>query len=383
MLNKEIKMGKDRKDIIIDYYCYVNISGYSNAAKHYILMLNEKGYSVRIKALSDVFLDHRSPLDLEIKEIMDKGEKLEGRPASLKIIHAVPPVGVNELNNDKRTPTIWFYAWEGKYLPEEMLKVLPKVEHCVTFSNEQVKIYKEQIHKDNVTYIPHVVLGARQYEAPDTPKEKGELFTFLSVFEWNARKDPATLLRAYIKEFEHEENVALIIKIISYNMAGIKTEIEKIVKGLRLNKVPPKIIPVTNYLSDVELVDLYKQADVYVSATRGEGYGIPFIESLFVGTPVLVPNKYIDLLPFNAQNSIEVETYDTIMFGSQYDINKGDNVWGQVSDVDLADKMRHIYETMYTDASKIETPTKPSDAFIKEYNGISDTLDVLVQDVLS
>jgi glycosyltransferase involved in cell wall biosynthesis len=286
------------------------------------------------------------------------------------------------MNKFKGIPRIWFYAWEGAHLPEEMVTVFPEVEHLITFSRDQVQVYKNDIKKDNITYLPHIVLNRNKFIKGDIkPYKKNDTFTFLSVFEWNARKDPITLVKAYLNAFSDKDDVSLILKVTSAGGTFLKTELEKINSGMRMKTVPPKIIPVSSYLSDEELSKLYETSHWYVSSPRGEGFGIPFLEALFHGTPVIAPDKFTDQIAFNDENSRRVATYDTFMFGSRYDINRGNNIWGQVSDVELAHQMRKVYDERDTYEDTFN-PAYPSDEFIEAYNSIPDTLDNLIQSLL-
>jgi len=365
-------------NIRIEYWCYVNASGYSNAAKNYITVLDELGYDVLIKPVAHMFLDQRSELDMRIHSIMQKTNDVKEKP-HLKIIHAVPPVGVEAVEVNDGIPTLWLYAWEGKKLPIEMMRLFKKVTHAATFSREQVKVYKQEMDKNNITYIPHAVLNQRSYVKESKQSlPKRDMFNFLCVFEWNARKDPVTLIKSYIHEFSADEPVSLVLKAMSATPEFLKDEISKVVKGMRIKKVPPKMIPVAGYLSDLDLRKMYRESGCYVGPSRGEGFGIPFLEALFIGVPVIYPGKYMDDLAFNDQNSAVVESTDTFMYGSRFDINRGDNIWGQVSDIDLAKKMRYMYEHR----DKFPNPVHPSDEFIEAYNNIPKTMDDMIKGIL-
>ncbi len=74
-------------------------------------------------------------------------------------------------------------------------------------------------------------------------------------------------------------------------MVGRKTAYaEKIQRFLRKNKMENQVL----FLEDVsmeELATLYKMADIFVYPSFFEGFGIPVIEALFSGTPVITSGK--------------------------------------------------------------------------------------------
>jgi len=53
----------------------------------------------------------------------------------------------------------------------------------------------------------------------------------------------------------------------------------------------PKFNPMLDSIEDEKLAELYAIADVYVSASFGEGFGLPILESLATGTPVIAPSN--------------------------------------------------------------------------------------------
>lgn len=365
---------------IVEYYGYINASGYSNAAKNYIMALISEGYDVVVTPIGTSFIDKRSELDLQMAEIIEKRKERTVVP-DIRIIHAVPPVGLDVVSMNVGIPNVWLYAWEGINLPQEFVSCLKKADHCVTFSRLQVDVYKRCLGKENISYLPHIVSNRMKFDPDDVkPKKRRKGYMFLSVFEWTERKDPITLLKAYLHEFNSDDPVSLIMKLISVPPNDVRKQIEAVLKNMRLRKNPPKILPITTYLSDGDMGNLYREADCYVSSSRGEGFGVPLVESLFYGTPVIYPEKYTDDFPFNKDNSASVKAYDTFMYASKYDVNRGDNIWGQVSDVDLAAKMRWMFENS---RDKLPNPVLPGPEFMEEYNKIGSTLSSIVEKALA
>jgi glycosyltransferase involved in cell wall biosynthesis len=66
-----------------------------------------------------------------------------------------------------------------------------------------------------------------------------------------------------------------------------KERIEKIIKDLGVENN----VILAGFIPDEELPDYYNLADVFVMPSKGEGFGIVFLESLVSGTPVIVGNK--------------------------------------------------------------------------------------------
>jgi glycosyltransferase involved in cell wall biosynthesis len=122
------------------------------------------------------------------------------------------------------------------------------------------------------------------------PHRRG--FNFLSVFEWTHRKGPDVLLRAYLAEFEPDEDVALILKtyarpdVSASLLPRISYFIEREV-GMRIENAPQIIVYDPSFLPTSEIPRLYASADAFVLPSRGEGYGRPYMEALCCECPVI------------------------------------------------------------------------------------------------
>lgn len=53
----------------------------------------------------------------------------------------------------------------------------------------------------------------------------------------------------------------------------------------------PDFNPILDPFEDEEMASLYSACDVYVSASMGEGFGLPLMESMACGTPCIVPKN--------------------------------------------------------------------------------------------
>ncbi len=125
----------------------------------------------------------------------------------------------------------------------------------------------------------HFHPGVRAHRNPS-----GE-FVFLAIFEWGERKEPWLLLRAFNDTFSAREPVRLLCKVINRDGAvSVKQEVRK----LALKESGGRI----SYLLNVEfphyqLGSLYRSADCFVAASRGEGWDMPLMEAMACGLPAI------------------------------------------------------------------------------------------------
>lgn len=120
-------------------------------------------------------------------------------------------------------------------------------------------------------------------------------FVFLSVFGWSLRKGYDVLLKAYLEEFTSDEPVSLLISSRYFGSTHeskkkvIRDDVAR-VKGMVRNPRKPHVALFMDVLSDDMMPRLYAAADAYVLISRGEGQGLPFLESAACDVPVIASN---------------------------------------------------------------------------------------------
>lgn len=121
---------------------------------------------------------------------------------------------------------------------------------------------------------------------PDGPARRiAGRFTFLSIFEWGERKAPEVLLRAYAAAFTRRDDVLLVLRVNNFDA---EVDVARQIAALRLPAgAPPVVVLYNHQISDDSLGSLYRSADCFVLPTRGEGWGLPILEAMACGLPVI------------------------------------------------------------------------------------------------
>lgn len=116
-------------------------------------------------------------------------------------------------------------------------------------------------------------------------------FVFLSVFDWQARKGWDCLLRAYCHEFAAAENVGLYLKVTrnhGHTLAQVRAQADAILQKYQGSlQSRPKIYIDDSLLSTQDLAALYRTVDAFVLPSRGEGWGLPWLEAMASGLPTI------------------------------------------------------------------------------------------------
>lgn len=200
-------------------------------------------------------------------------------------------VGVTAaVETDKCNPT-----WASVHC-EKMDMVIVPSEHT-----------KNSLDKSAVTNTPIEVVPESYYDEIldepidlDLPLETSFNFLTVGVLTGNNpntdRKNLFYLIKWFVEEFKDNHEVGLIIKT---NMGRDTTIDKKMTKNL-LKKVltevghqgTPKVYLLHGPMNRQEMTSLYKHDSVkaFVSCTRGEGFGLPFLEAAAADLPVISTN---------------------------------------------------------------------------------------------
>ncbi|MGG0814451.1 glycosyltransferase [Paenibacillus alvei] len=243
-----------------------------------------------------------------------------------------------------------FYKNEGRYkIGYTMLEVdgLPQdwVRQCNRMDEVWVpSSFNAETFRNSGVHVPiHIVpLGIDpNYFNPGIRGFRfSEKFTFLSVFEWGERKAPAELLRTFANEFANDDAL-LICKITNKDpQVDVRAELRR----LNLKHVDSKIMIIYNQtIPSYLLGSLYRSVDCFVLPTRGEGWGMPILEAMACGTPVIATDWSAQRDFLNDQTGFPIRVKGMVPAVAKCPYYTGFQ-WAEPDFEHVASMMRHVYE---------------------------------------
>ncbi len=135
-------------------------------------------------------------------------------------------------------------------------------------------------------------------------------FNFLTVLQMAPRKNFGMTLKWFIENFKDDEEVGLIVKTHMHNNSTMdfyatKQDIEATLQAIAPSR-KCKVYFVHGSLTEQEMESLYNPdyIDCYITATHGEGFGIPIFRAACNGIPIIATNwsGHLDFLRAPSKN---------------------------------------------------------------------------------
>lgn len=346
---------------------YLDYSGYGEANRQFINALVAAGVDVESQL---VRFTPKKDIDLGVAADVAAGCSQPRNDYKIKIIHTTADVMYRYVEGGKYNISHLF--WETDKLPRSFVEGLELVDEIWTGSeaNKQA-ILNSGVEKPIFVFPQPFITDNSNIGFVDIISNKVDdlYYKFYSIFEWTDRKNPELLIKSFLSEFDGVKDVCLVLKVYfqdndnKTNDQEILASIRKFVSDLNLIS-PPLIVVVMTITNKQTVMSLHNSCDCYVSPHRGEGWGIPIVEAMSVGNPVIVSSyggigEYLNdnkngyplpynLVPLNGMNH------------ARHYYELGQN-WAEIDESIFRQKMRFVYENQ-AEAKRVGNTAK---SFVK------------------
>lgn len=323
----------------------LDYSGYGEANRHFVAALHAAGVGVDAQLVS--YAHDRSDFGEIGKLMVDLIDRK--RDYRTKILHTTPDEYQRFYEPGKYH--IGHFFWETDKVPTKYAEPLMTMDEIWTGSEANKAVILSTGVEKPVYIFPQPIETDRIWPEGYGNPEFKDRYMFYSIFEWTDRKNPEALLRAYYEEFgDTDNNVGIIIKTYFRNFTlsnkrMIRAHIEKIKSRMGITKFPPVYLYL-DLMDRRQIERLHSTGDCFVSAHRGEGWGVPQVEAALCGNPVIstgyggcheyfkdgltMTNLPYDLVPVRRMDHTELYT--------------AEQNWAEVDPAALRAAMRDAYD---------------------------------------
>ena len=250
---------------------------------------------------------------------------------------------IERMRRVRGSKRIAFIVWETTRLPARKRSVLDAMDEIwVPSSWGRAILIDNGIGESRIRVVPEGVDTDVFTPPPQHGAERVRAwFRFLCVGKWEERKGIADLVVAFCEEFRPQEPVELLLHCYNYCVP-----VDPAVELSRLAGHRHPRITMSRPRSLQSLVQLYQSSDAFVMPTRAEGWGLPILEAMACGLPVIVTDYSAptDFLDASVAYLIPVEKMVSVHDPWFYPGGEDHGQWAQPDLKALKFLMRYVYE---------------------------------------
>lgn len=322
----------------VDWHSIANFpSGYAASSRQFMVAMDRNGVSVRYQYVYGPGSVFPVPEPKETDSYhLNMFRSREFGASPVQVVYGQGDAFERNTGDYK----IGFTMLEVDGLPEEWVRQANMMDEVWVPSAFNVETFRESGVNVPIQVVPLGVDPA--YFSPEiTGVRNDDVFTFLSFFEWGERKAPELLLKAFTDEFSSAEPVRLVCKVNNFDPSvDVRSEVSRL--GLR-DSGGRVFISENLILKDYELGVLYRSADCFVLPSRGEGWGMPILEAMASGLPVIATKWSAQTEFMTEANSYPLEVERLVPAEAKCPYYDGFR-WAEPSYEHLRALMRQVYE---------------------------------------
>jgi glycosyltransferase involved in cell wall biosynthesis len=169
-----------------------------------------------------------------------------------------------------------YTMWESTLVPHE--QITETNAHCAFVyvpCRQNAAAFRACGLRTPLKILPHGV-NFERFPLLERPRDGSEPYTFGAIGTFSPRKGIDVLIRAFADEFRPSEHVRLVLKATNTDHA--------------LPRLDPRIEFVEGFFDDEVMLQLMGRFDAFVLPSRGEGFGLPGVEAMATGLPLIATN---------------------------------------------------------------------------------------------
>jgi glycosyltransferase involved in cell wall biosynthesis len=334
-------------------------SGYAKACRGNIFALLSQGIEVTLVLTSFEKSHPNLGKDGELlKTLINKAIEYD-----VVIVHTTPEFWPTYKESGKKM--VNYTIWETTKLhPDWVPYINDNADKVLVGCDWNISIFKDSGVTIPIGCIPHSISldDSKNVTPYSITGINDNTYVFYSIFQWTERKDPLSLIKAYWYAFQNNENVALVLKTYRSDYSdGEKDSIRQTIKRLKyVTKFDtyPKIYFIPDMLTEDEIRGLHVRGDCYVSADRGEGFGLSPFTAGANANPVVATGFGGSLEYLNDDNSFLAPYTLTPVHGMPWSPwYRADQLWAQVDVFEFAKNLQRVYsdqESAFSKGNKLQ-----------------------------
>lgn len=322
----------------VNWHSLLNFpTGYANSSRELVLELDRQGVRVNYRYLY-------GPGTVFARPEPDSSDSymvniIRGRRVKSSGVHVFFGQG-DGFRTDYGSYKIGYTMLEVSGLPREWVRRANMMDEVWTPSSFNADTFRASGVERPVHVMPLGVNPAYFNPGIEGYPVSG-VYTFLSAFEWGERKAPEVLLRAFNDEFRSDEPAVLVCKVYNQDASvNVPRQVDRLGLKGRGGRV---VFSINEVVPAHQLGALYRSADCFVLPSRGEGWGLPVLEAMACGLPVITTAWSAQTDFINDEVAYPLRVERLVPAEAKCPYYQGFN-WAEPSYEHLRALMRRVYE---------------------------------------
>lgn len=257
----------------LNYHCPINDTSYGIASSNF---LENFDMDVSLFPIGQISKTNFSPYLLEkVKTGLSKADEFDKNAPTFKLFHQ------NHLAERIGSGKYFAMPIFETRLDKRSITHCKSVDHLIVNSNWAKRIIDDQVG------VPVSIceLGVNTDIFFPSANTKKKRYSFLCVAKAERRKGYDALIEAFDRAFSTSDDVELLIMWNNPFLSGNKWDYYNNLVNKSKNRANIKILPPVP--SDREMAEIMNFADCGIFLTRGEGFGLPILEMMACGKPII------------------------------------------------------------------------------------------------
>lgn len=267
----------------LNYYAYLNSTGYSIAAQEYILAMKRADPSLRVKVHPYNAKTKNLGISPNRAQMFAAMEKAATSPDSVNVYHSIPHRYRRPRDAKKHLGMCLF---ETMNPPKSWVDMMNEMDGILTASDFNKRIFQANGVKVPISNIPHC-FDPKMFNKDVAHNGRYNMFTFFAMGTWKIRKNWEPLIKAFYDAFEDRDAVCLVIK--TDKPVLLKEMVERVKRTCewRGKNTAPIYADTSTHCNFEDIPSIMRKGDIFVNPSLGEGFGIPGMHAMALGIPVL------------------------------------------------------------------------------------------------
>ncbi len=254
---------------------------------------------------------------------------------------------------------IAYTTWEMERLAPDWVNALNQMDATWVPSSWCKKVFEKSgvenvdvVHEgvDVKSFNPFVPSLNELIESRDLTRDKpvntpyftkNDKFTFLLGGKWEQRKGQDAAVRAFAHAFEPDEPVQMVLHCTNPFEPNLNIFYHLFAMNLPTHA---EIRVGQGSFSSTDYASFFATGDAYVFPTRAEGFGLPILEAMASGLPVITTKVTGHADFVNKDVVYIIKTKKVPVNDPQWFPEFGDTKWNDPDVGHLVELMRHVYE---------------------------------------